>query len=352
MPTLFFLIDMDKIHFDCDYMAGAHPEIMRRLNETNLLKTPGYGYDDYTRSAEKLILDMCGLKQGRVHFLVGGTQTNATVIDGLLHQYEGVIATEFGHVNVHESGAIEASGHKVLALPAHDGKLNSKELKQYISDFYRDDTWQHMVQPGMVYISHPTELGTLYSLKELEYISIVCHEANIPLYLDGARLGYGLMADDTDVTIQDIARLCDVFYIGGTKVGALFGEAVVVTRDNLLPRFFSLIKQHGALLAKGRLLGLQFETLFTDGLYFNIARHAVEQAMKLKNAFVEKGYRLFIDSPTNQQFVILPNSEIDRLSEYASFEYWGPRGENETPVRFVTDWSTKADDVDMFIKQL
>lgn len=352
MPTLFFLIDMDKIHFDCDYMAGAHPEIMRRLSETNLLKTPGYGYDDYTRSAEKLILDMCGLKQGRVHFLVGGTQTNATVIDGLLHQYEGVIATEFGHVNVHESGAIEASGHKVLALPAHDGKLNPKELKQYISDFYRDDTWQHMVQPGMVYISHPTELGTLYSLKELEDISIVCHEANIPLYLDGARLGYGLMADDTDVTIQDIARLCDVFYIGGTKVGALFGEAVVVTRDNLLPRFFSLIKQHGALLAKGRLLGLQFETLFTDGLYFKIARHAVEQAMKLKNAFVEKGYRLFIDSPTNQQFVILPNSEIDRLSEYASFEYWGPRGENETPVRFVTDWSTKADDVDMFIKQL
>lgn len=352
MPTLFFLIDMDKIHFDCDYMAGAHPEIMRRLSETNLLKTPGYGYDDYTRSAEKLILDMCGLKQGRVHFLVGGTQTNATVIDGLLHQYEGVIATEFGHVNVHESGAIEASGHKVLALPAHDGKLNPKELKQYISDFYRDDTWQHMVQPGMVYISHPTELGTLYSLKELEDISIVCHEANIPLYLDGARLGYGLMADDTDVTIQDIARLCDVFYIGGTKVGALFGEAVVVTRDNLLPRFFSLIKQHGALLAKGRLLGLQFETLFTDGLYFKIARHAVEQAMKLKKAFVEKGYRLFIDSPTNQQFVILPNSEIDRLSEYASFEYWGPRGENETPVRFVTDWSTKADDVDMFIKQL
>lgn len=352
MPTLFFLIDMDKIHFDCDYMAGAHPEIMRRLSETNLLKTPGYGYDDYTRSAEKLILDMCGLKQGRVHFLVGGTQTNATVIDGLLHQYEGVIATEFGHVNVHESGAIEASGHKVLTLPAHDGKLNPKELKQYISDFYRDDTWQHMVQPGMVYISHPTELGTLYSLKELEDISIVCHEANIPLYLDGARLGYGLMADDTDVTIQDIARLCDVFYIGGTKVGALFGEAVVVTRDNLLPRFFSLIKQHGALLAKGRLLGLQFETLFTDGLYFKIARHAVEQAMKLKKAFVEKGYRLFIDSPTNQQFVILPNSEIDRLSEYASFEYWGPRGENETPVRFVTDWSTKADDVDMFIKQL
>ncbi|MGM9795880.1 MAG: threonine aldolase family protein [Candidatus Aphodosoma sp.] len=343
---------MDKIHFDCDYIAGAHPEIMRRLSETNLLKTPGYGYDDYTRSAEKLILDMCGLKQGRVHFLVGGTQTNATVIDGLLHQYEGVIATEFGHVNVHESGAIEASGHKVLALPAHDGKLNPKELKQYIADFYRDDTWQHMVQPGMVYISHPTELGTLYSLKELEDISMVCHEANIPLYLDGARLGYGLMADDTDVTIQDIARLCDVFYIGGTKVGALFGEAVVVTRDNLLPRFFSLIKQHGALLAKGRLLGLQFETLFTDGLYFKIARHAVEQAMKLKKAFVEKGYRLFIDSPTNQQFVILPNSEIDRLSEYASFEYWGPRGEKETPVRFVTDWSTKADDVDMFIKQL
>lgn len=343
---------MEKIHFDCDYMAGAHPDIIRRLAETNLYKTSGYGYDEYTRSAEKLILAECGLNQGRVHFLVGGTQTNATVIDGLLHQYEGVVATEFGHVNVHESGAIEASGHKVLTLPAHDGKIDAAELKKYVTDFYRDDTWQHMVQPGMVYISHPTELGTLYTLEELENISAVCHEAKMPLYLDGARLGYGLMADDTDVTMKDIARLCDVFYIGGTKVGALFGEAVVVTRDELLPRFFSIIKQHGALLAKGRLLGLQFETLFTDGLYFKIARHAVEQAMKLKEAFVRKGYKLFIDSPTNQQFVVLPNSEIDRLSEHASFEYWGPRGETETPVRFVTDWSTKAEDVDNFIKLL
>lgn len=348
---LFFLV-MEKIHFDCDYMAGAHPEILRRLTETNFFKTAGYGYDDYTRSAEKLILKECGLTQGRVHFLVGGTQTNATVIDGLLHQYEGVIATEFGHVNVHESGAIEASGHKVLTLPAHNGKIDAEELKQYITDFYRDDTWQHMVQPGMLYISHPTELGTLYSLRELEEISTVCHENNIPLYLDGARLGYGLMADDTDVTIKDIARLCDVFYIGGTKVGALFGEAVVVTRDELLPRFFSLIKQHGALLAKGRLLGLQFETLFTNNLYYDIARHAVEMAMKLKRAFIAKGYRLFIDSPTNQQFVVLPNAEIDRLAQYASFEYWGPRGEIETPVRFVTDWSTTEDDVDQFINLL
>lgn len=337
------------IRFDTDYQEGAHPEIMRRLMETNLEQTVGYGNDPHTAHARQLIMDACGLSQGKVFFLVGGTQTNATVIDGLLRHHEGVLAATTAHINVHESGAIEASGHKVLTLPQHLGKLCPEEVETYIRDFYRDDTYEHMVAPGMVYISHPTEYGTLYSLSELEALSSICHKANIPLYLDGARLGYGLAANDTDVTLRDIARLCDVFYIGGTKVGALFGEAVVITRDDLLPHFFPLIKQHGALLAKGRLLGVEFETLFSNGLYLEIGRHAIALAMKLKAAFVEKGYHLLLESPTNQQFVVLPNETIDRLMQHVSFELWGPRGEKETPVRFVTDWATKAEDVEALI---
>ena len=340
------------IHFDCDYMAGAHPEVLRRLTETNLEQTPGYGADAYTRHAGELILQACGINEGKVYFLVGGTQTNATVIDGLLARQDGVLAAETAHISVHEAGAVEASGHKVLTLPQYEGKVRADEVARYLSTFFRDETYQHMVSPGMLYISHPTEYGTLYTLRELEALSKVCHEAGIPLYMDGARLGYGLAAEETNVTLHDIARLCDVFYIGGTKVGTLFGEAVVVTRPNLLPRFFTLIKQHGALLAKGRLTGIQFEALFTNGLYMRIARHAINMAMKLKHALLRKGYCLYVDSPTNQQFFILPNEEIDRLKLFASFELWGPRGENETPVRFVTDWSTREEDVDTFIAQL
>lgn len=340
------------IHFDTDYMEGAHPDIMRRLVETNLEQTPGYGSDDYTRRAKTLIRQACGQPEAGVHFLVGGTQTNATVIDGLLRHHEGVLATETAHINVHESGAIEATGHKVITLPSHNGKLDAGEVEKYISDFYRDETYEHMVAPGMVYISHPTELGTLYTLDELKALSHVCRKAHIPLYMDGARLGYGLASEQTDVHLEDIASLCDVFYIGGTKVGALFGEAVVVSRPELLPHFFPLIKQHGALLAKGRLLGIQFETLFTDGLYQHIGAHAVRLALKLKEAFVSKGYTLPIDSPTNQQFVCLPNEEIDRLSAHATFELWGPRGETETVVRFVTSWATREEDVDALIALL
>lgn len=342
----------DMLHFDSDYMEGAHPELMRRLMETNLEQTSGYGTDEYTKRARQRILEACGLEQGKVFFLVGGTQTNATVIDGLLARHEGVLAADTGHISVHESGAIEASGHKVLILPSYDGKVRAEDVKGYISDFYRDDSYEHMVAPGMLYISHPTELGTLYSLAELEALSAVCREADIPLYMDGARLGYGLMADDTDVTLQDVARLCDVFYIGGTKVGALFGEAVVVTRTDLLPHFFPLVKQHGALLAKGRLLGIQFETLFTDDLYLRISRHAIEMAMKLKRAFVAKGYQPYINSPTNQQFFRMPNETIDRLMQVASFERWGPRGDKETLVRFVTNWATREEAVDELIRHL
>lgn len=344
----------EMLHFDCDYMEGAHPEVMRRLMETNLEQTPGYGNDRYTGNAKKLILEACGLdgKTGKVFLLVGGTQTNATVIDGLLARHEGVVAADTAHINVHEAGAIESTGHKVLALPSYDGKVKAADIEKYIKDFYADESHMHMVTPGMLYISHPTELGTLYSFSELEAISRVCRKAGIPLYLDGARLGYGLAADGTDVTMKDVARLCDVFYIGGTKIGTLFGEAVVVTRPDLLRNFTPLVKQHGALLAKGRLLGVQFETLFTDGLYMAISRHAVNMAMKLKKAFTDNGYRLFIDSPTNQQFVYLPNEEIDRLRKIASFELWGPRKDKETPVRMVTSWATREEDVDEFISHL
>ena len=348
------------IHFDTDYMEGAHPEVMRRLVETNLEQTPGYGCDDYTARAKDLIREACGQPQaavqflvgGTVQFLVGGTQTNATVIDALLARHEGVLCAESAHINVHEAGAIEATGHKVLTLPQYDGKVKAADVDAYIRNFYRDETYEHMVAPGMLYISHPTELGTLYTLRELEDLSRVCREANIPLYMDGARLGYGLAAEGTDVTLKDIARLCDVFYIGGTKVGALFGEAVVAARPERLPHFFSLVKQHGALLAKGRLLGIQFGTLFTDGLYQRIGAHAVRLALKLKQAFVEKGYKLHLDSPTNQQFVCLPNETIDRLMREATFELWGPRGETETVVRFVTSWATREEDVDKLIALL
>ncbi len=333
-------------------MRGAHPLLIERLTETNLEPSTGYGTDVYTQRAKKLILDACGLSSGDVFFLVGGTQTNSTVIDGLLARHEGVLAADSSHINVHESGAIEATGHKVLTLPTHQGKLHADEIHRYITEFYKDDTYEHMVAPGMVYLSHPTELGTLYTLSELRAINKVCREKNITLYLDGARLGYGLAANETDVTLKDIAALCDIFYIGGTKAGALFGEAVVVTRTELLPHFRPLMKQHGALLAKGRLLGIQFETLFTDDLYMRISRHAIDMAMRLKEGFVRKGYELYIDSPTNQQFFILPNEKIDSLKRSVSFELWGPRQERNTPIRLVTDWSTQEADIETLISLL
>ncbi len=337
------------IHFDCDYMEGAHPEIIRRLTETNLEQTSGYGNDAHTANAEKLILEACGLPDGKVYFLVGGTQTNATVIDGLLSRHEGVLSAESGHINVHEAGAIEAAGHKVLTLPSHEGKVSAADVESYITSFYADETYEHMVAPGMLYISHPTEMGTLYSLSELEALSAICSRAGIPLFMDGARLGYGLAAE-TDVTLKDIARLCDIFYIGGTKVGALFGEAVVSKKP--IPHFKTLIKQHGAMLAKGRLLGIQFETLFTDNLYMEIAGHAIRMAMKLRKGFIDAGYRPFGGSPTNQQFFYLKNEDMERLQKVATFELWGPKGETETLVRFVTSWATQESSVDTLIREL
>lgn len=340
------------LYFDTDYMEGAHPEVMRRLMETNLEHTVGYGQDKYSKEAKEKIREACGAPEAYVQFMVGGTQTNATVIDALLHRHEGVLAASTAHINVHESGAVEHSGHKVLTLPSHCGKVDPTEVENWISEFYRDDTYEHMVAPGMLYITQPTEYGTMYSLSELETLSGICHKYDIPLYLDGARLGYALASESADFTLKDIARLCDVFYIGGTKVGAMFGEAVVAANPNRLPHFFPLVKQHGALMAKGRLQGIQFCTLFTDNLYVKIASHAVRLAQKLRNAFMEKGYKMAIDSPTNQQFVTLPNDKMDELLQYASFELWGPRGESETTVRFVTSWATSEEDVDAFIALL
>lgn len=340
------------IYFDSDYMAGAHPEVMERLMKTNGEHTTGYGTDAYTDRAKNLIRKACGTPDARVFFLVGGTQTNATVIDGVLERHEGVLAAESGHINVHESGAIEATGHKVLTLPSHEGKVKAEDVRDYIRNFYSDETYEHMVAPGMLYISFPTEYGTIYSLRELEDISDTCHSAGIPLFIDGARLGFGLAAEGKDVALADIARLSDVFYIGGTKVGALFGEAVVITNPGILKHFVPLVKQHGALLAKGRLLGVQFESLFEDGLYFRISEKAVRMGRRIKDAFSAAGYPAVVDSPTNQQFFRLPNEIIDKLKENVSFELWGPRGEKESIVRFVTGWATTDEDIDRLIAYL
>lgn len=333
------------IHFDSDYMAGAHPEILEALVRTNLEHTAGYGNDPYTAEAKALIRKAVGVEDAQVFFLVGGTQTNATVIDGILARHEGVVAADSGHIAVHESGAIEASGHKVLTLPHHEGKLRAEEVERYIEDFYADETYPHMVAPGMVYISQPTEYGTIYSLAELEALGAVCRKHAIPLYIDGARLGYGLKAEGADFTLKDVARIADVFYIGGTKVGALFGEAVVVTNPKLLRNLFPLVKQHGALLAKGRLLGLQFGVLFRDGLYERIGEKAVKHAITIRERFRKAGYEVVIESPTNQQFLRLPNEVIDRLRQDMSFDYWGSRGEKESIVRFVTSWATTDKDI-------
>lgn len=326
-------------------MAGAHPEVLQALCDTNLIKSVGYGFDSFTSEARTVILKSCGLEEGEVFFLQGGTQTNKTVIDRLLSKNDGVVCCDSGHINVHEAGAIESDGHKVIALPGHNGKLEVTAFERYMDDFYNDETNEHMVRPAIVYISHPTEFGTLYTCNELESIRDVCRKYGMPLYIDGARLAYGLAAEETDVTLHDIASIADVFYIGGTKCGALFGEAVVTRHTHLLPRFISLMKLHGALLAKGRLLGVQFLALFKDDLYLRIGRHADCLAGILKEGMREKGYRIYIDSSTNQQFFILPNILIDKLSRHVGFELWGPRGENESIVRFVTDWTTTKDEV-------
>ncbi len=362
---------MAEISFSSDYTKGAHPKILEALVQNNLNQMPGYGTDEICERAKEKIKEVCGCPNGEVFFLVGGTQTNQTIIDMLLKPYEGIVAAATGHVAAHEAGAIEFSGHKVLTLPAHlersgdddsegkepvlkdcAGKITAHELKDLIETFYGDDNHEHMVFPGAVYISHPTEYGTLYSKKELSDISAVCKEYKLPLFLDGARLGYGLMSKKTDVTIRDIAELVDVFYVGGTKVGALFGEAVVFPGGLPTEHPIPIIKQHGALLAKGFVLGVQFDTLFTDDLYFEISGNAIEMAELLKKGLVEKGYRLFLDSPTNQQFIVIDNESLKTLSEHVGYGFWEKFDDDHTVIRLATDWATTVDDIEKLMQYL
>jgi len=342
-----------RIALENDYSEGAHPQILKRLAEINLEQNPGYCCDPYCAGAAEKIKQACACPDAEVFFLVGGTQTNQVVIDTMLAPYEGVVTAKTGHVNCHEAGAIEFTGHKVLEIPQHEGKICVSELESLLETFWNDDSHEHMVFPGMLYISHPTEYGTLYSLQELEEISGACRKYNIPLYLDGARLAYGLMAPGTDVTLKDIARLCDVFYIGGTKCGAFFGEAAVFTKKNMPARFLTRVKQHGALLAKGHILGIQFDTLFTDDLYYKIGAHAIKLARILRKGFSDAGLDFYIDSPTNQQFVELPDTVLKKLTERnIVYRFWEKNSPDKTVVRFVTSWATREEAVLELVKVL
>lgn len=340
------------IRLACDYQEGCHPKILERMVQTNLESTPGYGTDAYCESAKAKIKAACQAPNSEVFLLIGGTQTNATVIRSILRPCEGVIAVTSGHINGHEAGAIELGGHKVLTIEPHDGKMVASELDQYIVDTLTAPSWDHGVIPAMVYISQATETGSVYSLAELEAISKVCHKHGMPLFIDGARLGYALASEGADMTLADIARLADVFYIGGTKVGALLGEAVVFTNTKLAKNFFTIMKQGGAVLAKGRLLGLQFDTLFTDNLYFEISRHAINMAMKLKTALKAKGYRFYSESPSNQQFVILENDQLAQLEQHVQVSHWCKVDEKHTAVRFCTSWATTEENIDRVIALL
>jgi len=337
---------MIRASFESDYNNGCLPEILRRLSETNDEKSSGYGFDPYTERAKDRIRKACDMTEAEVHFLVGGTQTNATAIDSLLQGCEGVLSVDTGHINVHESGAVEAFGHKVLVLPGiAGGKMAASQIDDYMRKFLADETYPHMVQPGMVYITLPTELGALYSRKELAEIYTVCQQYGLRLYVDGARLGYGLMAEGNDINLPFLAHHCDAFYIGGTKVGALLGEALVYTNTRAPKYIFTIIKRHGALLAKGRVLGLQFDTLFTDDLYFRVSRHAIDMAQALRKVFAKHGLSLGIDSPTNQQFVILSKEQKQRLAEDIAFEIWEPLSDDRLLCRFVTCWATTEADI-------
>lgn len=341
------------LHFENDYNKGAHPVLLEALVASNQEGLSGYGTDRYTQSAIEKIRQAIACPQAQITFLAGGTQTNQIAINSMLASYEGVIAADTGHISTHEAGAIEFSGHKVLTLPHHEGKITASEVDNFIKDFYADANHAHMVHPGMVYISHPTEYGTLYSKSEMEDLSQVCRQHNIPLFLDGARLGYGLAARDTDLDLQAIAELTDVFYIGGTKLGALLGEALVFTKNNQPKNFVSIVKHHGALLAKGRLIGVQFDRLFTDDLYIELGRHAIAMAEQLIEILEEKGFQFYLKSPTNQQFVIVKNEELPKLSESGiAYSFWEKYDENHSIIRFATSWSTSQEDMEALRNRL
>lgn len=334
------------IYFNSDYLEGAHPSIMKRLMETNMAQSVGYSEDEYCAAAREKIKAACEAPDADVHFLVGGTQTNTTVIASILRPYQGVIAPTSGHINCHETGAIESTGHKVLALPTDNGKITAQQIEEYYLWHHTSPDFEHIVMPGMVYISYPTEGGTIYSKAELTAIYETCQRCGLPLYIDGARMGYGLMSDECDLTLPELARLCDVFYIGGTKVGALFGEAVVVMNPALKKDFRFFMKQRGGMLAKGRLLGIQFDTLFTDDLYLKISRHAIDMAHQIREIFVSAGYPLLFDSPTNQQYPIMPDSELAEIGKNFGYEYWERVDETHSGVRFCASWATTQENVD------
>lgn len=333
------------ISFESDYNNGAHQEVLRQLVETNSCASTSYGSDIWSEQARKKIREACQCPEADIFFLAGGTQTNATVIDGVLKSYEGVISVETGHINVHESGAIEANGHKIIILPSHDGKMSANDLQSFHEQFYADPVFEHMVIPGIVYITFPTELGTVYKASEIKHIYSLCQKYEVPLYIDGARLGYGLMSKECDFDLPWLAQHCDIFYIGGTKIGALCGEAVVFPHKNAPRHFFNIIKQHGALMAKSRLVGVQFDALFTNNLFFRIARHAIDMAMKLRELFIEAGFQV-TESFTNQQFVTLSQTQIEQLKKNVLFETWIPIDEEHTLCRFVTSWATTDDDIE------
>ena len=340
------------IRFNCDYHEGAHPRIMEALVKTNMVQTVGYGCDEYCEAAREAIRKVCKQEKAAVHFLVGGTQTNTIVIASALRPHQAVLSVKEGHINAHETGAIEATGHKVMTVEGKDGKLSGKLIRDAYYGHWNDGAHEHITQPKMVYISNPTELGTLYSKAELEEIREACDECNLYLFLDGARLGYGLMSEGYDVTIEDIARLCDVFYIGGTKVGTLFGEAVVIVNPALQEDFRYIIKQKGGMLAKGRLLGVQFLELFKDGLYFEISAHAIRLANMLKDGLTELGYQFYADSKTNQQFVIVSNAKLKELDGKYSYEYQMAYDENNSVVRFCTSWATLEENVKKLLEDM
>lgn len=340
------------IQFQCDYSEGTHPRIIERLLQTNFEQTVGYGEDHYCDMARALIRKSCSSPDADVHFLVGGTQANATVISSVLRPHQGVVCADTGHINVHETGAIEHGGHKVLAIRADNGLLSADSVRETMLEHLQEDGPEHTVQPGMVYISFSSETGTVYSLSQLREIHTVCREFGLPLFIDGARMGYGLASEGCDVTLKDIAELADVFYIGGTKQGALFGEAVVITNEALKKDFRYMIKQNGGMLAKGRLLGIQFLCLFEDDLYLELSRHAVTQALRIRDAFASRGYAFLVESPSNQQFPILRNEDVVRLSSEFRFSVWKKIDSEHTAVRFCTSWATKAEAVDALIAAL
>ena len=334
------------IYFNSDYLEGAHPAIMAKLMETNMVQTVGYGEDEYCEAAREKIKSACQAPEADVHFLVGGTQTNTTVIAAILRPWQGVLSAVSGHINCHEAGAIESTGHKVITLPTGNGKITAQQVRDYVEWHKNDESTEHIVQPGMVYISFPTEGGTLYSKAELTALYDTCKQYGLPLFIDGARLGYGLVADGNDITLPELARLCDVFYIGGTKVGALFGEAVVIMNETLKKDFRFIMKQRGGRLAKGRLLGIQFDALFTDDLYLTISRHAIDMAYQIREIFASAGYPLLFDSPTNQQYPIMPDAELAEIGKSFGYEYWERVDETHSGVRFCASWATTQENVD------